>query len=148
MELVKHHSPFQLQNEINRLFGSWGAGESSLATANWVPPADIAEYADRFELYVDLPGVDTDRVEINLDKGVLSISGERNYPDATDSDAQRPHRIERGQGKFHRRFILPDTVDTDSVEATSHLGVLQISIGKQAKAQPKRIAVTSAVSSG
>jgi HSP20 family protein len=65
----------QLQNEINRVFGNLNDGESSSATADWMPAVDVKEYADRFELLVDVPGVDPKQVEITLDNGVLTATG-------------------------------------------------------------------------
>ena len=67
----------RLQDEINRLFGNVRENDSSSATATWIPPVDIHEYTDRFELYVDLPGVDPSKVELTLDGGILTLSGER-----------------------------------------------------------------------
>ncbi len=134
----------QLQNEINRIFSNWGDPESSAATAGWVPNVDIHEFGDHFHLYVDLPGVDPAQVEITLDNGVLTITGERNPPTATsDGEKMTRHRAERGHGQFHRRFILPDTVDADKVKAEDRFGVLEITIPKQAKAQPRRIQVAA-----
>ena len=69
----------QLQSEINRLFRSFGDWDSSGATAGWVPPVDIYEHGDRFQLYMDLPGVDPNSVEITLEGGVLTVSGERTF---------------------------------------------------------------------
>jgi HSP20 family protein len=134
----------QLQNEINRVFGNLGDPDSSSATAEWTPAVDIVEYQNRFELLVDLPGVDSQSVEITLDNGVLVLSGERRdenrVTSAAEGAAQRQRR-ERHTGRFYRRFILPDTVDTESVSAKGNNGVLEISIAKHAKAQPRRIAV-------
>src|SRR4030088_86694 len=67
----------QLQNEINRVFGNLNDGESSSATAEWVPAVDVREFADRFQLLIDLPGVDPKEVEITLDNGVLTVAGVR-----------------------------------------------------------------------
>ena len=67
----------QLQSEINRLFGNVNDGDSSSATAEWSPAVDVREYADRFQLLFDVPGVDPKQVEITLDNGVLSVSGNR-----------------------------------------------------------------------
>jgi HSP20 family protein len=134
----------QLQNEINRMFGSLPDADSSSATAEWMPAVDISEYADRFELLVDLPGVDPHAVEITLDNGVLTLSGERRTErraqDSGGNGLQR-QRTERQVGRFHRRFILPDTVDAEKVVAKGRDGVLEISIAKHARAQPRRIAV-------
>lgn len=131
----------QLQSEINRIFSSWGDTESSGATAAWVPGADIHEYEDRFQLFVDLPGVDPSAVDITLERGVLTISGERTLAAQREGQQMVQRRVERGQGKFHRRFILPDSVDAEKVEAAGRHGVLEISIPKQQKAKPRRIKV-------
>lgn len=133
----------QLQNEINRIFSNWGDTESTGATAGWVPTADIHEYDDRFQLYLDLPGVDPSAVDITLERGVLTISGERTLPAATEGEQMVQRRIERGHGRFHRRFILPDSVDAEKVKAEGRNGVLEITIPKQQKAKPRRIKVAA-----
>jgi len=132
----------QLQDEINRVFTALSSAEgSSGATSTWIPPVDITEYADRFELAVDLPGVDPDKVEITLDNGVLSISGEREADGRAATGEETRMRTERGRGKFYRQFVLPDTVDAERVQASGRNGVLAITIPKQAKALPRRIKV-------
>jgi HSP20 family protein len=137
--------PFnQLRDEINRLFNTLDGGETSGATAAWVPSVDIYEYEDRFELFVDLPGVEPSDVEVTLDNGVLTLSGQRATEKAVGKDERGLQmRIERGSGQFHRRFILPDSIDSEQINARGRNGVLEISIRKQAKAQPRRIKVAA-----
>jgi HSP20 family protein len=142
MSLVRYNPFNELQNEINRVFRSWGDTESSGATAAWVPTADILEYDDRFQIYVDLPGVRASDVDVTLESGVLSISGQRSRLSASDEHVVS-YRTERGHGQFHRRFILPDIVDADGVKATDRDGVLEISVPKHAKAMPRRIKVAA-----
>jgi HSP20 family protein len=104
----------------------------------------VREYADRFQLLLDVPGVEPKEVEITLDGGVLTVSGNRTEEKAMGSNgAEQPQqqRIERRLGRFHRRFILPDTADADNVNASGRNGVLEIVILKQPKAQPRRITV-------
>jgi HSP20 family protein len=135
----------QLQNEINRVFGNLNDGESSSATAEWMPAVDVREYVDRFELLVDVPGVDPKQVEITLDNSVLTLAGERRDEQTLDTDGNGQllqQRSERRLGRFHRRFILPDTVDAEKVTASGRDGVLAISIAKHPKAQPRRISVS------
>jgi len=146
MSLV-NYDPFfgvrQLQNDINRLFSGVSTNDSSSVTADWVPSVDINEFEDRFQLYVDLPGVDPKDVEITLEGGVLTITGER-YAQAEKADENiLRRRTERGAGRFYRRFILPETVDAEKVKATDRHGVLEILIPKQAKAMPRRIKVAA-----
>jgi HSP20 family protein len=132
----------QLQRHLNSYFDNADGGDtnsSSAATADWVPPADIEEYADRFVLKIDIPGVDPSSVDITLEQGILTVAGDR-PKDIAEKDLQRG-RIERSVGRFHRYFALPETVDSNGVQAAGKNGVLQIVIPKQPKAQPKRIKV-------
>ena len=132
----------RLQDEINRLFGTAGNAESSSATAGWVPAVDIHEYSDRFEFYVDLPGVDPTKVDLTLENGVLTLSGERSVTASKDDGVEAQfQRKERGLGHFYRRFVLPQTVDSEKVNATGKDGVLRVVVPKQAKAMPRRIQI-------
>jgi HSP20 family protein len=146
MSTVMRQDPWgvmpRLQEEINRLFGNTRETDSSSATANWMPPVDIHEYANRFELYVDLPGIDPGDVELTLDGGVLTLSGDRREQVAPkNGEDLQGRRVERGSGHFHRRFVLPDTVDGEKVNATGKNGVLTVTIPKQTKAMPRRIQI-------
>jgi HSP20 family protein len=132
----------QIHREISRVFDTQASAADSSATADWIPPADIAEFKDRWVLKFDVPGVNASAIDITLEQGVLTISGEREK-DSADGEAER-RRIERPHGRFHRRFTLPDTVDTANVRATGRNGVLEVTIPKQAKAQPRRIEVAAA----
>lgn len=142
-----NYQPFfgmrQLQDDINRVFSTWATNDSSGMTADWIPNVDINEFEDRFQLFVDVPGVDPKDVEITLEAGVLTISGERYAQAAKEGQQVVRRRSERGNGRFYRQFILPDTVDADKVKAKDRHGVLEISIPKQAKAQPRRIEIAA-----
>ncbi|MEJ2274477.1 MAG: Hsp20/alpha crystallin family protein, partial [Woeseiaceae bacterium] len=74
MSLV-NYDPFfsvrQLQDDINRAFRGLSSDDSSGATADWVPAVDINEFDEKFQLFVDVPGVDPKDVEITLEGGVL-----------------------------------------------------------------------------
>lgn len=130
----------QLHQQINQIFDSQHRNDTgSSATADWAPPADVEEYADRFLLKLDLPGVNLAAVNITLEKDVLSISGEREK-EAVAKDVERS-RIERPHGRFYRRFTLPEIVDSAGVRATGRNGILEVTIPKQPKAQPRRIEV-------
>src|ERR1700676_2783572 len=101
MSTVMRQDPWgvmpRLQEEINRLFGNARENDSSSATAMWIPLVDIHEYADRFELYVDLPGVDPSTVELTLDGGILTLSGERlEQVVGKPGDDAQARRTERG----------------------------------------------------
>jgi HSP20 family protein len=146
MSLVRYDPLFgvrQLQDDINRLFSGWSTNDSSGVTADWVPSVDINEFDDKFQLFIDVPGVDPKDVEITLESGVLTITGERFAQAEKAEENVVSRRAERGTGRFYRRFILPESVDADKVKATDRHGVLEILIPKQAKAQPRRIKVAA-----
>jgi len=134
----------QLQNEINRVFGNLNDNDSNSATSEWSPAVDVREYTDRFQLLLDVPGVEPKDVEITLDNGTLTVAGNRTEEKAVagnGTEQPQQQRIERRLGRFYRRFILPDTADAENVNASGRNGVLEIVIPKQPKAQPRRIAV-------
>ena len=121
--------------------------ESAVVTSQWVPRVDIKEEGDRFVILADLPGVDPEKVEVLMDKGILSIKGERSSEVVEQSE--RFSRIERRYGSFHRRFALPDTADADGISATGHNGAgiqsrnRSSTIPKRPESTPRRIQVGS-----
>ncbi len=117
------------------------ADESSVVTSQWMPRVDIREEADQFVLDADIPGVDPQDIEVQMDKGMLTIKGERRSE--SRSETERYSRIERMYGSFHRRFALPDSADPDGITATGSNGVLRIVIPKRPESTPRRIQVGS-----
>lgn len=136
MKLIQYE-PWTALRRFNRDVDHLIANQRD-AREHWVPAVDILELEDRFELVVDVPGVDASSLEITAEKGELTLAGERAAL-ATDDAKQR--RIERASGGFERRFQLPDTADTDSIEANASNGVLTIKVPKKAQLQPRRIDV-------
>ena len=112
------------------------------ASRTWVPAVDIFEEQERFVVRADLPGVKPEDIEVNMENGVLTVSGERQREERSDYDGVA--RIERVSGRFVRRFTLPETADADAIKATSRDGILEISVPKQAVVQPRRITVEAA----
>ena len=109
---------------------------------DWVPAVDIVEEKDRFVLRADVPGVDPTNIDVRMNDGVLTVSGDRQAGDITDESRLR--RVERSSGRFHRRFTLPKTVDADNITAKSLNGILEVTIPKLAEVQARRIAVEAA----
>jgi HSP20 family protein len=116
--------------------------ESSPASSSWTPAVDIREEANRFVILADIPGIDPARIEVSMDKNVLSLSGQREA--AAVEEGHRLTLVERGHGKFQRRFVLPEGVDAEGITAQGRHGVLEVSIPKKAVAAPRRIEVAAA----
>lgn len=127
------------------LFQNESTDESSVVTSQWVPRVDIKEETDRFVLYADIPGVDPREIDVQMEKGTLTIKGERRLEEKREGETFS--RIERRHGSFHRRFALPDSADPDGITASGHNGVLQIIIPKRPETTPRRIQVGSVLNS-
>jgi HSP20 family protein len=108
----------------------------------WQPAADVVEFTDAFVVQLDLPGVAAADIEISTDRGVLSISGERRLAELDETATLT--RRERRNGRFERRFALPDTSDIDNIRAQSRDGILEVRIPKRAEVQPRKIVVEAA----
>lgn len=131
-----------LVQEMNRAFGRMQEDDaSSGATADWVPPVDIAENQEQFTIYADVPGIDPKSIEVTLENGILTLSGTREA--GVEEKQSERRRVERAHGRFYRRFTLPDTADADNVTARGNNGVLEVVIPKRASSQPRRISVAA-----
>jgi len=133
----------RLQDDIKQVFGRFfseeDADSSSVVTSQWTPRVDIKEEDRRFVIFADIPGVEPADIEVSMDKGVLTIKGERKSE--TQEHNGNMTRVERLHGLFHRRFALPDSADADGITAKGKHGVLEISIPKKPETTPRRINV-------
>lgn len=105
------------------------------------PAINIGTTPNSVELYVFVPGVAPEAIDLHLEKGVLTISGERASSLPAPDAAATAHIEERFHGRFRRVVSLPDDIDPNAVQAKCRDGVLQISIQRVALAQPRRIAI-------
>ena len=105
------------------------------------PAVNVGYTPGSTEIYAFLPGVDPAQIELTLDRGVLSISGQRK-PTAEAGDAKLTlHGQERFVGRFHRVLGLPEDSDPGAVQARCSDGVLHVSVKRRESAQPRRIEV-------
>jgi HSP20 family protein len=141
MNFVRYHgwSGRPVQADLGRVIERFVQANQAAEQAAWSPRVDVKEEASRFVIFVDVPGVDLDAIEVQMDKSVLSIRGERAAPDVAED--QRFSRQERRHGAFARSFTLPETADADGIVASGRNGVLEVVIPKRAEASPRRIQV-------
>jgi HSP20 family protein len=145
-ESIVRWDPFRdlvtIQDELNRLFGRTFTGSEPLrpgATGTWMPSMDVYETEDKVVATVELPGIDPNDVEVSVEDATLTISGKREF--SAEVNEENYHRIERRYGAFARAITLPQTVDTDRVDAHFDRGVLTIEVAKAERAKPKKIEV-------
>jgi HSP20 family protein len=142
MALLVKPEPFT--REIDRVFDAF-FGQTDQAR-RWVPPMDLVEAEDHFVLKADLPGLRESDVNIEVQDGTLTISGERK---AEHEQREKGwYRIERAFGAFNRSLTLPDGVDPDRIAASFSDGVLELRIPKPEERKPRRISISSSNGSG
>jgi HSP20 family protein len=146
MSLIRHtawNTPSGLQDEIKQVFekffGDAEGDQSNVVTSQWAPRVDIREDDAGFVILADIPGVDPKDIEIHMEKGILTIKGERRVENR--QEGLRYSRVERAHGVFHRRFALPDSANAEGITATGRNGVLEIAIPKKPETTPRRIQV-------
>jgi HSP20 family protein len=156
------NSPFELMqrmsDDMDRLFEQFGFGRMGLglgATVGsllgsdladrsqrlssgqtfWAPQVETMRRGDRFVVRADLPGINKDDVNVEVDNDVLSISGERRSEQRDEREGF--FRSERSYGSFYRAIPLPEAVSADQVEAKFNDGVLEISLPAPKRAERK-----------
>jgi len=129
----------QMSPMLAQALGLHGQQQGSDRATAWAPALDISERKDAYLVTVELPGVETDDLDITMEDGLLTIQGERHF--AHDSSEQQFHRVERRYGAFRRSITLPAQVQAEQIQATFDNGVLQIVVPKAEEAKPKRIQV-------
>lgn len=105
------------------------------------PALNAASTPDSAEIFAFAPGLDPATLEVQLEKGVLSIAGERKSPLPKSDAPASVHVNERFTGRFHRVVTLSEDLDPNAVRATYRDGVLHVSIQRSAAAQPRRITI-------
>ncbi|MEY4412895.1 MAG: hypothetical protein RIQ53_188 [Pseudomonadota bacterium] len=128
----------RLQRGVQGLFDP-APGIRGLARDSF-PALNIGRSAEAVEVQAFVPGIDPASLDVQIDRGVLTLSGERKPLPAADERATR-HLDERPSGRFRRVVSLPEDIDPDAVSARCADGVLQIRIARRAAPQPRRITV-------
>lgn len=116
----------------------------SVSRAGFHPACDIEETEAAYHVSFDLPGVNRENVQIEIEDDELRVSGERpGVAPVKEGEAPRGrfHFAERTLGKFHRVFTLPTSVKGEEVEAKFANGVLEITLPKAESAKPRKIAI-------
>jgi HSP20 family protein len=144
MTVLTRWDPFRefttLQDRMNRLFrDSFSDREEALTTSTFAPPVDVYEDEHNVTLKIEVPGIDEKDIDVRVENNTLTVHGERKFEKEEKEENFR--RVERQYGSFTRSFTLPNTVDTDSIQANYDKGILRIQLAKKAEAKPKQIKV-------
>jgi len=129
----------RLQREMRRAFDT--VSPSIRGVAQGFPALNVGSTPSSVEIYAFAPGIDPEKIELNLDRRVLTIAGERPATPNGKDEKSTAHVSERFSGRFRRVVSLPDDIDPNAVTASYRDGVLQITVKRRESAQPRRIAV-------
>jgi HSP20 family protein len=132
----------RLRRELDDVFGASSLPSSIRSAAPGAFPAiNVGQTPNSVEVYAFAPGMDPAKMDVVIDRGVLTISGER--PSALPQGEAKAsvYNHERVAGSFKRAISLPDDIDAGRVTASYRDGVLNVSIARREEAQPKRITV-------
>jgi HSP20 family protein len=124
---------------FGRLMDDWMGGPWPALSRDLRPAMDIEEDADKVTIRAELPGIAKDDVQITLEDGVLSITGEKKSDRETKE--KNFHLVERSFGAFHRSVTLPTGVDAEKAEAHFENGVLSVTLPKTESAKPRRLTI-------
>ncbi len=129
----------RLRRQMDDLYGALSGGALPLPSAGTFPLTNVTEDAENYYVRAELPGMNSDALNIQVTRNGISISGERKIPE--EGNNVRYHRREREAGKFSRLINLPGEVDVNKVEASMENGILKVTIPKSEAAKPRQITV-------
>jgi len=148
----------RMQRDMNRVFGSFfdrdhaprlenRTGDQSQAvtlvqqrTATFWPSVDVKENDNAITVHAELPGMKKDDINITVENGQLSISGERSQQKEEENEKFR--RVERSYGSFRRSFTLPENVKEENIKASYNDGILTVELPKTAERKPETKKIT------
>ena len=137
MSTALSYDPFQglrlFEDAVTRLMAEPSTGRP------WAPAVDILETEDAIALKADVPEVNSKDLDIRVENNTLTLRGHRKFE--KDDKIKGWHRIERSYGEFVRTFALPNTVDTEKVEADYKDGVLTVKLPKKEAAKPRQVRI-------
>lgn len=134
-----------LQRQMDRLLAARGGSASIRAVERGSFPAvNIGATPEAMEIYAFAPGIDTAKLEVTVDKGLLTIAGDRRIAAPEAGAKVNVYARERMDGSFRRVVALPEDADPERVEASYRDGVLRIRVQRREAARPRRIEVRDA----
>jgi HSP20 family protein len=140
----------RLQREMQQAFGGVGRPGNIRAMASGSFPAiNIGSTPAAIEIYAFAPGIDPSKLDVQVDRGILTLAGERSNAEAqggADAKGSGQQQVsvyarERFSGRFKRTISLSDDVDPNKVTARYRDGVLHVTVGRRESTQPKRIVI-------
>ncbi len=132
--LLTKFDPFKQMRELEKNFYNYPS--SNEGVGGFVPVVNTREGENAFHIDVDLPGVKKEDIKVDINKNILTISGERKTKEEIKEEDY--YKVETSFGKFSRSFTIPENVDIENIEARSDNGVLEVVIPKLEEQNSKK----------
>ena len=130
-----------LQRQVEQLLGNRWPSSIRAAERGAFPAINMGVTSDAIEIYAFAPGIDTSKLEVNIDRGVLTVSGERTTDVPEASEKLSVYADERFSGSFRRAISLPEDADSSRIDAKYRDGIVRITVPRHENAKPRRIEV-------
>jgi len=130
------------RQDLTSARGTRGGFDFGIPSATWSPQIEVIQKPNAVVLRADLPGLKADDVNVSVEDGMLTISGERKQEEREEREGGYI-RSERSYGTFYRAFTLPDSADDEKVSASFKDGVLEVTIPITERERGRRIKVQS-----
>lgn len=134
----------EIDNMVDRFFKEPFFSDSSLSIfekGSFTPACNIEEKNDKYKIVAEMPGVDPDNIEIELDEYSITIKGKREEKLETKDESKQMHMVEHSYGSYYRSFTLPENVDTEAITADYKNGILSIDIPKTSESNKRKISI-------
>jgi HSP20 family protein len=140
------HDPFEsllrFQDDLSRAIGPrTGQPREHVSTRVWSPVVDVYEDADAIVIKTDLPGVNQDEIDVEMNNDTLTIRGERKFDDEERRD--KYVRVERQYGSFQRSFTIGVAIEADKIKAVYKNGILELTLPKAEATKPRKVQVAA-----
>ena len=128
-------------NRLSRVFGD--AWDSPEPTGSWIPAVNVEEAADELLLTAELPGMNEEDINVDIENNILTIHGEKREEREEGGEGHKYHVWERRYGSFHRAFTLPLSVQADAIKADFDGGILTVRLPKAPEAKGRTIKIAA-----
>lgn len=137
MTSLVRFDPWGMMRDLDRLFedSARRAGDSP-----WLPRVDVFEKDANLVVRAEIPGVDPDHIDVEVESGTLTITGTRSFEKDEEIEGGF-HRKEIFEGRFKRTVLLPEGTDADAVTAATKDGILEVSVPKKPEVLPRKVTV-------
>ena len=137
MTSLVRFDPWGMMRDLDRLFEDTArhSGDSP-----WMPRVDVFEKEDKLIVRAEVPGVDSDHIEVTVERGTLTVTGSRSF-EKDEKIEGGYHRKEIFEGRFKRTVLLPEGTDADAVTANTKDGILEVVVPRKPEILPRKVTV-------